>query len=321
LKLRRVTTDGVRGLADRVYDFSGARSTTAAPVVIITGPSGSGKTSLLDAIAAAKEDVAPWGNRHSWSKLVRPDEPAAKVILEWQIDDEEARRFGFEGNAVTSESIFSPMTPPGQGHDPRLHALLERYDHDPAHGKVEYFFAERTLAPEAVGLSNLDPSLQKRARLDRDIRKYGALHRYLLELHLGLHERSGGPTGKERFAASFAKLCPSRRVLGIERRDDRSELVFDGGDNGPLPLARLPHAEQQAALFAGTFELLGLARSIVLVDTPELHQAAAGLASFARAITDLGADNQVVFATHSPALADAFPEAVTIALEYPHASP
>lgn len=314
MKLRRVTTDGVRGVADRLFDFTRRLGNEASPVVVVTGPSASGKTSLLDAIAAAKEDIAPWGARHSWSKVVRAGAGAAKIRLEWEISDEDRERLGFETNVVTSESIFSPTTPPGQGHDPRLEALLERYDHDPKHGKMEYFRAERTLASEAVGLSMLEPSIQKRVRLDRDIRKYGALHKYLHELHLGLHERSGEPPGRERFAASFAKLCPARRVVGLTRTADRMELVFDGGAEGPLPVARLPHGEQQAVLFAATFELLGLHHSIVLVDEPELHQGAAGLAAFARAITALGVDNQVIFATGWPAVAEALPDAVVLDL-------
>jgi hypothetical protein len=314
MKVRRVTTDGVRGLADRARDLIDPHTGAAASVVVVTGPSGSGKTSFLDAIAAAKEDVAPWGARPSWSRVVRHAAGSAKIKVEWELNEEERRRMGVDRAALESESIFSPTTPPGQGHDPRLEALLERYDHDPEHGKMEYFFAERTLAREAIGLSVLEPSIQKRVRLDRDVRKYGALHKYLLELHLGLHERSGAPPGRERFAQTFARLCPARRVLGLTRSGDRMELFFDGGADGPLPVTRLPHAEQQAVLFAATFELLGLHRSVVLVDGPELHQSPAGLAPFAQAVADLGTDNQVVFATSSPALAAAFPGAAVIDL-------
>lgn len=314
MKLRRLTTDGVRGLADRFFDLTGGRSGAAASVVVVTGPPGSGKTSFLDAIAAAKEDIAPWGTRHSWSRVVRPGAGAAKIKIEWELNAEERERMGTGAAPMESESIFSPTTAPGQGHDPRLEALLERYDHDPAHGKMECFFAERTLAREAIGLSVLEPSMQKRVRLDRDLRKYGSLHKYLTELHLGLHERSGMPSGRERFAASFAKLCPERRVLGLVRTAERMELTFDGGVNGPVPIQGLPHAEQQAVLFAGAFELLGLSRSVVLVDGPELHQSEATLAAFARGILDLGADNQVIFATGSSTLAEAIPGAVSIEL-------
>ena len=314
MKLRRVTTDGVRGLADRLYDLTD-RTGSAASVVVVTGPSGSGKTSLLDAIAAAKEDVAPWGTRHSWTKVVRHGVGAAKIRLEWELNDEERRRMGLDAGVIETESIFSPTTPPGQGHDPRIEVLLERYDHDPGHGKMEYFFAERTLAREAVGLSTLDPSIQKRTRLDRDLRKYGALHKYLVELHLGLHERSGAPPGRERFAASFAKVCPGRRVLGLSRAADRMELMFDGGPQGPVPIHALPHAEQQAVLFAGTIELLGLSRSIVLVDGPELHQNEHDAGAFAHALTELGEDNQLVFATGWGSVADALPGAVVIRLQ------
>jgi hypothetical protein len=313
MKLRRVTTDGARGLADRSYDLTETRSGAAASVVVVTGPTGSGKTSFLDAIAAAKEDISPWGSRHSWSRVVRQGAGAAKIRLEWEIDGEERDLMGAPSGPLETESIFSPTTPPGQGHDPRIEALLERYDHDPAHGKMEYFFAERTLAREAIGLSSLDPSMQKRMRLERDVRKYGAIHKYLAELHLGLHERTGAP-GRERFAAALGKLAPERRVLGLTRTGDRLELNFDGGVHGPLPVQALPHGVQQAVLFAGTFDMLGLNRSIVLVDGPELHQHEANVAAFARGITELGRDNQIIFATGVRGLAEAIPGAVLIEL-------
>ncbi|MEP7123283.1 MAG: hypothetical protein ABJE95_20310 [Byssovorax sp.] len=312
MKLRRVTTDGVRGLSDRFHDLT-VRGGAAASVVVLIGPTGAGKTSFLDAIAAAKEDISPWGARHSSSKVVRHGAGAAKIRIEWELNDEERERMGAFAGPIESESIFSPTTPPGQGHDPRIEALLERYDHLPAHGKMEYFFAERTLAREAIGLSALDPSMQKRMRLDRDLRKHGALHKYLVELHLGLRERTGAP-GPERFATAFARLCPGRAVLGLVRTGERMELMFDSGTNGPVPMQGLSHAEQQAVLFAGTFELLGLSRSIVLVDTPELHQSDADVAAFARGITELGSDNQIVFATGSSSLAEAIPGAVIIEL-------
>ncbi len=314
MKLRRVTTDGVRGLADRLYDLTDGPAGTAASVVVITGPSGSGKTSLLDAIAAAKEDIAPWGARHAWNRVARPSAGAAKIKIEWELSDEERARMGVDAASIPSESIFSPTTPPGQGHDARLVALLERYDHDLSHGKMEYFFAERSLAREAVGLSVIEPSVQKRARLDRDLRKFGVLHKYLYELYLGLHERAGAPPGRERFAALFAKVNKKRPVLGLVRTADRMELCFDGGLNGALSIGKLPASEQQAVLFAGTFEMLGLDKSIVLVDTPELHQNAAEVGELSRAIADLGQQNQVIFATGSPAVAEAIPGAVVINL-------
>src|SRR5262245_17434526 len=126
MKLRRVTTDGVRGIADRSYDLTD-RTGAAASVVVVTGPSGSGKTSFLDAVAAAKEDIAPWGAGHSWTKVVRAGAGAAKVRLEWELNDEERRRVGLDTPVIETESIFSPTTPPGQGHDPRVATALERY--------------------------------------------------------------------------------------------------------------------------------------------------------------------------------------------------
>lgn len=317
MKLRSVSTDGVRGLPDRTFDFIDSRAGRAASLVVIAGPSGSGKTALLAAIVAAKEEIAPWGVRRAWSDVARPGAGGAKIRTTWELGEEERARLGAAAATLEGESIFGPKVIPGQGHDARLVMLLERYDHDPGHGKIELFPAERSLAREAAGMTLLDPSMQKRVRLDADVRKYGALHRYLYELHLGLHERAGEPPGRERFAASFAKLCPGRRVLGLTRTADGMELLFDGGASGPLPIHRLPHAEQQAVLFAGAFEMLGLHGSIVLVDTPELHQGSAGAGPFVRAIASLAPTNQVIFATGSAEVARELEEAVIVTLPAP----
>src|ERR1700760_3685315 len=113
MKLRRLTTDGVRGVADRRYDLTDPRTGAAASVIVVTGPSGSGKTSFLDAIAAGKEDIAPWGARPSPSKVVRHAAGAAKIKIDWELDDEERRRMGLDVRSLESESIFSPTVPPG----------------------------------------------------------------------------------------------------------------------------------------------------------------------------------------------------------------
>jgi hypothetical protein len=282
---------------------------------VITGPSGSGKTSLLRAIAAAKEDLAPWGARPSWSSMVRHRAGAAKLRTAWELGDEERTRLGVEGRTLEGESIFGPDTVPGRGHDARLQMLLERYDHDPDHGKMEYFPAERTLAPEALGLTILETALQRRMRMEADVRKYGILHRYLYELHLGLHDRFGKPPGRERFAELFTTLCPERRVLGLVRTSEGMELLFEGGPAGAAPIPKLPHAAQQAVLFAGTFEMLGLNESVVLVDTPELHQGHAEAGAFALKIASLGANNQIFFATGSSEVLAALEDATVVTLE------
>jgi len=53
----------------------------------------------------------------------------------------------------------------------------------------------------------------------------------------------------------------------------------------------------------------------VLVDGPELHQNERDAGAFAGAVTQLGEDNQLVFATGWASVADALPEAVVIRLE------
>ena len=61
----------------------------------------------------------------------------------------------------------------------------------------------------------------------------------------------------------------------------------------------LSESEKQAFLFCVTFRTLGLSRSIVLVDEPELHLHADAHASFVQALGRLGVDNQIFVATGS----------------------
>lgn len=61
-------------------------------------------------------------------------------------------------------------------------------------------------------------------------------------------------------------------------------------------------SELQGFLFAGAFTWLGLNRSLVLIDTPELFIHPDDHARFFQAICDLGKDNQIIAATSSPAI-------------------
>ena len=89
MKIARVTTSGVRGLPDRTFELADPATGRPLDVVFVTGPPGAGKTSFLDAIAAAKEDVAPYGPRRSPAPYVRRGAVAAKIRIDWWLTDDE----------------------------------------------------------------------------------------------------------------------------------------------------------------------------------------------------------------------------------------
>lgn len=65
MKIAKIETKSLLWFPDGTRSFSSATTNLPHPVVAITGGPGSGKTSLLEAILAAKETIAPHGRRSS----------------------------------------------------------------------------------------------------------------------------------------------------------------------------------------------------------------------------------------------------------------
>ncbi len=296
MKIARVTTQGVRGLPDRTFELNDPSSGRPLNVVFVTGPAGAGKTSFLDAIAAAKEDVAPYGPRQSPAPLVRRGSAAAKIRVDWWLTDAERSRLAVDKPVLTSESILSPTIPPSTAHDARLVALLGAYDHSRETPKLEYFHEHRTLARGSLGSSALDPAEQRGLRLGKDLFKYAVLPRYLMELYLD------GPAGAAAFEKAYASLSRGRKPGGLRKTHAGREVFFAAADGTEVGIEDLSASEQQAVIFAATVSFVGLASSVLLVDAPELHQDSAAVVPFTFALQELGADNQLIVATGSAEL-------------------
>jgi hypothetical protein len=303
MKIKRVTTNGFRGLPDRTYDFVNAHTARPFDLVCITGPSGSGKTSLLEAIVAAKESVGPYGPLRAPSEWLCVGERAAKVRVEWYLSTEEVERAGATGADVATESIFSldPIAP--ASHDGPLASLLAEYDVDPHVGKVEYFQAGRRLDASGARAiaAQASPAIDRMLRLTRDNGKFAGTVPFLVDLALGLLDMSGqGKRGVEAFNAMLGGLSKTIRFRGVERIDGALRPRFVDSRDRMLGLDQLSDAERQAILFTASFARSGIHRSLVLVDEPELHFGDSDLRAVAPAISQLGADNQLIFATGSP---------------------
>lgn len=299
MKIARVTTSGVRGLPDRTFDLTDPASGRPLDVVLITGAPGSGKTSFLDAIAAAKEDVAPYGPRRSPAPYVKKGSAAAKIRVDWWLTDAERARLAADRPELSSESILSPSIPPSTAHDPRLVALLSAYDHTPATPKIEYFHEHRTLARGATGSSALDPADQRGLRLGKDLFKYAALPRFLVELYLD------GPAAAANLERRFSSLCQGRKIGGLRKTHTGREVFFVADDGSEVGVDDLSASAQEALIFAATVEMVGLAHSVLLVDSPEKHLESAAAVPFTFALAELGADNQIIVATGSKELVQA----------------
>lgn len=299
MKIARVTTHGVRGLPDRTFDLTDPSNGQPLDVVFLSGAPGAGKTSFLDAIAAAKEDVAPYGPRRSPASMVRRGAAAAKIRIDWWLTDAERARLAVDRPELSSESILSPSVPPSTAHDPRLVTLLGAYDHRPETPKLEYFHEHRTLARGSTGSSALAPADQRAMRLGKDLFKYAVLPRYLVEVYL---DALSGGTAAAEFEKGYASLSRTRKPGGLRKTHAGREVFFVADDGSEVGIEDLSASEQQAVIFAATVPFVGLAHSVLLVDAPELHLSSAAVVPFTFALAELSVGNQLIVATGSAEL-------------------
>lgn len=301
MKISNIETHGCRGVADHRYCL--ASPSASHPLVAITGAEASGKTSLLDAIAAGKEHVAPYGVPPSPADIVREGLDECKIVIEWALTADE---HSFAANdSCTTEAIVRRLGLPDTDADIGLTALLERYSHEPTIGKVDYFPDDRRLASHGLGAFDLVLD-QKRRRLTRGADKYAAIGRFAREA------LQGSPKPAEALRTLFARLCPRTRLVGVNAL---GVPVFHGRRGSETPVEHLSFSERMAFLFAATFVMVGLHESVVLIDTPELGLGPGEAARFLRVLMDFAPTTQFIVATRDPGVLElAGPEA-TLALE------
>lgn len=305
MKIRKVHTDGFRGLRDREYQLFDPRTDAVFDLVLVTGPRACGKTSFLEAILAGKERVAPYGSTPSATACLRRDAASAKVRIDWQLSRAEQERFGAATTSLQSEAMFGATVFPAPPTDPTLSALLGDYAVEPEQGKVEYFHASRRLPLGAqLDLSEAPGSdSDKMSRLRADDTKYSGIVRFLVEAGMGLDvDREGKPKAPGRVSRAFEALCPTKKIAGLYRAEDKMMPGFVDVERRTYGLAQLSDSELESLLFAGAFVRQGIAGSVVLIDTPEKHLGDADTRVFVERLLGLAADNQLIVATQSAAL-------------------
>lgn len=309
MKIRRLSLDGVRGLPDRELSLVDDKKDRGAAIVAVTGPQASGKTSLLEAIVAAKESIAPYGAMPDGEELVRHDASAAKIVIEWEASPIERERFGL--TRVVSETIFGGESPTP---DPAFARVMSEYNPETDTGKVEYFHAERSMPIGApVELTRAAGDLLDRvSRLSSDNTKYAGLLRFLVEAGLGLDIDARGekrPPGRVKQA--FEALCGTKKLAGLYRADGQVCPGFtDAAGKNSFGITQLSASELDLLLFATSFVRAGLvqnrAGSILLVDTPERNVGEADAGALVRGLSALaGAESQLIVATRSASVIDA----------------
>ena len=303
MKIQRLTFLGVRGLSDATFDLTDPASGAPYPVVLITGPAASGKTRALEAIVAAKEGIAPYGPMGPGAPWIAAGGSAAKVALSFHLDEEERTYAGTAEDRMDGETAFLPQRARSEA-DEGLIALLERYDHG-ASGKLEYFPTNRRVPsfPPFHGTNTLE---QRVLRPSKDPRKYSFVLRFLRDLE-------DSKATEAAFADKLAMLSTTVRYERVGPADGMPRCFRSRADELLAP-TELSDAESDAVIFAATAVAIGLNRSIVLIDRPELHADLRDLPRFYGALRALGNDNQLILATSSPELVAAAEGALVIKL-------
>jgi hypothetical protein len=301
MKIQRAMFLGVRGVPDLTLDLTDARTGAPHTLVVVTGPSGSGKTRMLEALVAAKEAIRPYG-------LVTPGAQwvgaggAAKVVVTFHLDEAERDFAGVTSATLDGEVIFHPDRASCETDD-GLRAVLGRYSHNGAYGKVDYFPADRRI-PAFPPFPGLGPAEQRVLRVTRDPRKYGSVLPFLRTLDQDAARR-------ERFTGSLTALSPSLRYVP-DRSGEAVPRCFSSHGGDPVTAAQLSSGEADAVIFAATAAAIGLDHSLVFVDRPDLHADDPG--RLVTGLASLGHDNQLILAGR-PELAAAAPGAHVVNLK------
>ena len=169
--------------------------------------------------------------------------------------------------------------------------LLSRYDHDPAHGKREYFpeGRQRAWGARSDGLGALEQSL---LRCSKDPHKYSVVGRFLATL--------GDDSRRLRvFADGLASLSPTARYTDVTA----GASGFTNRDGDGVSFGDLSSSEADAVLIAATIAMTGLSHSIAIVDRPELSVSPSRLVSWVESLASLGVDNQWIVASNDARLA------------------
>lgn len=280
MKIQRATFIGVLGVPDLTVDVSDGRSGAPHGIVVVSGPAGSGKTRLIEALMAAKEAIRPYGPMATGAAWIRAN-AAAKILVTWHLDEAEKDFAGTSSQTAESEVIFYPDRVTGES-DEGLKAVLGRYSHNAAYGKVDYFPAERRI-PTFPPFTGLGAGEQRIARLVKDQRKYGFVLPFLRTLDHDVARR-------DRFAATLAALSPTCRYTA-DTSGDAIARCFSSRGGDPVPVGQLSSTESDAVLFAATSAAIGLDHSLVFADRPDLHREE--LEGFVDALASIGQDNQL----------------------------
>jgi len=301
MKILRATFLGIRGVGDATLDLTDPRTGAPHGTVVVTGPSGSGKTRVLEALIAAKEAIGSYGMPTTGERWIGPGN-AAKIRITFHLDAAEQVYAGTSSATLEAEVIFLAARARCEA-DEGLRAVLERYSHDRAQGKLEYFAASRRI-PTTAPFAGLGTAEQRIGRAGKEPRKYSFVVPFLRSLE---HDRARA----DGFAARLAALSTTC-VYQAGPPAEGVPRCFSSRGGPPATVHELSDGEADAVIFAATAVAVGLDHSLVFIDRPDLHLDDVG--HLLGGLAALGQDNQLFLAA-GPRLAGAVDGAHVVSLK------
>lgn len=261
MKVLDVQTLGVRALRDgayRLHPGPGAES----HVTLVTGPVSAGVTTLLEAVAFTAARLRPGGIVPDAEDVIRTGTSSAEIRTTWWLDPAERAAGGVREEMIPAEVRFRRgALGPADG-DPALLSMMARYDHRHETAKVVLIPARR-VTDSAIPLFADFEAEQRHTHL------FGSPDRFA-GLPAALARLGGGHGDKARFDDArrlFDEVSPGTRLLGVS---GSGQLQFGLRRGGLLRLAQLGFAERNLFVLAAAVPVMGLGRSVILLDTPEL---------------------------------------------------
>lgn len=300
MKISRLASRGVANLPDLECDLVSSSTGRPHDLVVVTGPPASGKTRLCELLLASLETVGGYQGIVRASDWYADAERGARVDLELWLDGDGPASVG-RANAVVRFTRGGALREVERA----VGREVARYDHDPAHGKREYFpeGRQRAWGARQDGLGSQEQAL---LRCSKDPQKYSFVPRFLAQL-------ASDPTRRPSFARGLELLSPTARYVPTARGQDPTTCFSNRRGSG-VPYAELSSSEADAVIIAATAALIGLNHSIVVLDRPELYVPPHRLVAWLDGLLHLGQDNQWFVATSSEALVGAASRSQVISL-------